>query len=194
MRCGVITTIALSTIALLSSGVAQSAILTENFDETPSGFFGTTGKPGNLPSVPVVPDGACRITARSLEPKAAKRIGGIGSSQAGSGYALVNANSTTDQNISNWLITPVISFNAGDSISFWTRTLAPVQFCGSASTASEHQRRQHQRRQHRSVVRRLQHNAARHHPNQTLVGYPASGTGDGDVRHRRHGRLAFRIS
>ena len=38
-------------------------------------------------------------------------------------------NSTAGQNtISNWLITPQISFLAGDQVSFWTRTATPVDF------------------------------------------------------------------
>ena len=44
-------------------------------------------------------------------------------------YAGANFNSTTDTNtISNWLIAPTLSFNNGDVVSFWTRTVDIVSF------------------------------------------------------------------
>lgn len=43
---------------------------------------------------------------------------------AADSYAGVNFNSTTGAGtISNWLITPTLSFNNGDVVSFWTRTV-----------------------------------------------------------------------
>lgn len=47
------------------------------------------------------------------------------SAQAGSptSYAGANFNSVSSGTISNWLISPTLSFNDGDVISFWTRTV-----------------------------------------------------------------------
>jgi hypothetical protein len=130
MRCGVQKIALAIGLLLFTGGAARAAILTENFDQA-GGFFGTTGTVGNTPSVPVV--AGWSVQNRSTVPGTESWQSGSASSpfppQAGTGFALVNANSTTNQNtISNWLFTPVISFNAGDQISFWTRTIAPVQF------------------------------------------------------------------
>jgi len=134
MRCGasyrIAQAIIVSLTLLLGVTAAQAAILSENFDEA-GGFFGNTGTVGNTPSVPVV--AGWSVQNRSTVVGTESWQSGSASSpfppQAGTGFALVNANSTTDQNtISNWLFTPVMSFNAGDQITFWTRTIAPVQF------------------------------------------------------------------
>jgi hypothetical protein len=43
---------------------------------------------------------------------------------SGSTYAFANFNSSTGaNNISNYLISPLVTFNNGDTISFWTRTV-----------------------------------------------------------------------
>jgi hypothetical protein len=119
--------VAATALALLA-GSASAATLTENFDE-PGGFFGLTGI--GSPSVPVVPGWVVKNnstpggTTSWHSNNATSPFG----PQAGIGYAAVDVNSTAGQNtISNWMITPQISFNAGDQISFWTRTAAPVDF------------------------------------------------------------------
>jgi len=115
-------------VLLVSS--AGAATLTENFDE-PGGFFGATGVGSGNPSVPVVAGWVVKNNST---------VGGLNSwhsnngtspftAQSGTGFAAVDVDSTAGQNtISNWLLTPQISFNAGDEISFWTRTAAPVDF------------------------------------------------------------------
>ena len=53
------------------------------------------------------------------------------SAQTGSttSYISANYNSTTGANtISNWFISPTLSFNNGDVVSFFTRTVASVQY------------------------------------------------------------------
>lgn len=52
------------------------------------------------------------------------------SAQAGSAtsYAGANFNNVNSGNISNWLISPTMSFNNGDVISFWTRTVDSPAF------------------------------------------------------------------
>lgn len=114
-------------LVLLASS-AGAATLAENFDQ-PGGFFGATGI-GNA-SVPVV--AGWTVKNNSTAGGTTSWHSNNGSSpftpQSGTGYAAVEASSTTGQNtISNWLLTPQISFNAGDQISFWTRTAAPVDF------------------------------------------------------------------
>ncbi|MFN0133919.1 MAG: choice-of-anchor J domain-containing protein [Phycisphaerales bacterium] len=43
---------------------------------------------------------------------------------SGAGYAFANFNSSTGSNsISNYLISPLVTFNNGDEIKFWTRTV-----------------------------------------------------------------------
>jgi len=117
-------------LALITGSATQAAILTENYDQA-GGFFGSTGAVGNLPSVPVVAGWSVKNNSSPLGTQSWQS--GSNASpfppQAGMGFALVNANSTTDENtISNWLLTPVISFNAGDLVQFFTRTFSPVQF------------------------------------------------------------------
>lgn len=54
--------------------------------------------------------------------------------QAGPGNSYISANFNSAGNgagpdrISNWLISPARTFNNGDQISFYTRTISPVQF------------------------------------------------------------------
>lgn len=52
------------------------------------------------------------------------------SAQAGSptSYAGANFNNVSSGTISNWLISPTLSFNDGDVISFWTRTVDAPAF------------------------------------------------------------------
>jgi len=122
---------ALSLAVAVVSASARGAILSENFDE-PGGFFGNTGIAPNLPSVPVV--AGWSVQNRSTTIGTHSWFSGSASSpnfgpQAGTGYAAVDVNSTTGQaTISNWLFSPVISFNTGDRVSFFTRTATPVQF------------------------------------------------------------------
>ena len=115
-------------VTVLLSSAASAATLTEDFDQ-PGGFFGNTGV-GN-PSVPVVADWS--VTNNSTAGGTRSWHSNTGSSpfgpHSGTGYAAVDVNSTAGQNtISNWLLTPQISFKGGDQISFWTRTASPVDF------------------------------------------------------------------
>jgi MYXO-CTERM domain-containing protein len=129
LRCRSIVTIA-AAAALITGSAARAAILTENFDEA-GGFFGNTGQPGNVPAVPVVAGWSVKNNSSPLGTQSWQSGSNLSvfPPQAGTGFALVNSNSTTDENtISNWLITPVISFNSGDLVQFFTRTLAPVNF------------------------------------------------------------------
>src|SRR5439155_26529662 len=51
--------------------------------------------------------------------------------QAGASSSYIGAdfdNTTNADTISNWLITPNIAFNNGDTVTFYTRTISPVQF------------------------------------------------------------------
>src|SRR5213079_3148222 len=111
---------------MLLAGSASAATLTENFDEA-GGFFGATGQ--GTPSVPVV--AGWSVKNNSTPGGTTSWHSNNGSTpfapQSGTGYAAVEASSTTGNNtISNWLLTPQISFSAGDQISFWTRTSTPV--------------------------------------------------------------------
>jgi hypothetical protein len=121
----------LTALAMCGMSARAATILSENFDEA-GGFFGNTGIAPNIPSVPVV--AGWSVQNRSTFTGTHSYFSGSASSpnfgpQAGTGYAAVDTNSTTGQStISNWLITPVISFNSGDTISFFTRTATPVQF------------------------------------------------------------------
>ena len=110
------------------AGSASAQILTENFDQ-PGGFFGATGQ--GTPSVPVVADWVVKNNSTAGGTRSWHSNGGSSpfTAQSGTGYAAVDVNSTAGQNtISNWLLTPQITFNAGDQISFWTRTASPVDF------------------------------------------------------------------
>jgi hypothetical protein len=115
-------------VLMLLTGAASAATLTENFDQG-GGFFGATGV--GSPSVPVVAGWV--VKNNSTPGGTTSWHSNNGSSpfpaQSGTGYAAVEASSTTGQNtISNWLLTPQISFSSGDQISFWTRTATPVDF------------------------------------------------------------------
>src|SRR5687768_907356 len=97
-------------VTILLATSAAAATLTEDFDQ-PGGFFGNTGV-GNA-SVAVV---AGWFVKDNSTPGGARRWhSNTGSSpfgpHSGTGYAAVDVNSTAGQNtISNWLITPQISF------------------------------------------------------------------------------------
>jgi len=113
---------------MLLASSAGAATLTENFDQA-GGFFGATGQ--GTPSVPVV--AGWSVKNNSTPGGTTSWHSNNGSTpfapQSGTGYAAVEATSTTGNNtISNWLFTPQISFSAGDQISFWTRTDSPVDF------------------------------------------------------------------
>jgi hypothetical protein len=115
-------------VLVLLASSASAATLTEDFDQA-GGFFGATGI-GNA-SVPVV--AGWSVKNNSTPGGTTSWHSNNGSSpfaaHSGSGYAAVEASSTAGSNtISNWLVTPQISFNAGDQISFWTRAASPVDF------------------------------------------------------------------
>ncbi|CAN5611122.1 hypothetical protein BH09PLA1_BH09PLA1_12350 [soil metagenome] len=113
---------------LLCSASAGAATLTENFDQV-GGFFGATGQ--GTPSVPVVSGWSVKnnSTAGGTRSWHSGSAASQFPPQFGTGFAAVDAFSTAAQNtISNWLITPQISFSSGDQISFWTRTGSPVDF------------------------------------------------------------------
>jgi len=114
----------------VSAMSAGAAALTENFDEA-NGFFGTTGTPGNLPSVPGVAGWA--VTNNSTAGGTKSWFSGSAASrftpQSGTGFAAVDKFSTADTaDISNWLFTPQLTFSAGDQVSFFTRTFSPATF------------------------------------------------------------------
>jgi hypothetical protein len=120
------------TVLLLSGFVCSTvgaALIAENFDES-GGFFGTTGT-GGVPSSPVV-SGWVVKNQSTVAGDNSWRSGSAAllfPPHSGTGYAAVDSDSTVDMNdISNWLITPTVSFNAGDTLSFYARTAAPVQF------------------------------------------------------------------
>jgi len=115
---------------LAAAGAAQAASLSENFNE-PGGFFGATGT-GNVASVPVVAGWV--VKNNSAPTGTSSWYSGSSSSPLfgpfeGTGYAAVDVNSTgSTGTISNWLMTPQVNFNAGDTVTFYTRTASPVQF------------------------------------------------------------------
>lgn len=114
---------------LLGACTSQAAILTEGFDQV-GGFFGTTGIGGNLPAIPGAPDWF--VTNRSSPAGSSTWFTGAAATFAahsGTGYVAANFNNTTGTNtISDWLLTPVISFNSGDEVTFWTRTVTSPAF------------------------------------------------------------------
>lgn len=113
-------------LMLLAS--SAGAALTENFDQV-GGFFGNSGL--GTPSAPVV---AGWVVTNNSTPGGttswhSNNANSPFTAQSGTGYAAVEASSTVGQNtISNWLMSPQITFNSGDQLSFWTRTAAPVDF------------------------------------------------------------------
>jgi len=111
--------------AALITGSAASAALVENFDEG-GGFFGSTGTAGNTPSVPVV--AGWSVTNNSSPNGTTSWFSGSNASlfppQAGSGFAAVDDNSTTNENtISNWLLSPTVKIANGMTLSFFTRSI-----------------------------------------------------------------------
>jgi len=109
-------------VAVLSAGAASGAIISESFDQS-GGFFGTTGVNNNLPATPaasgwVVANKSTTLGSSTWYTGNASKF----PAQSGSGYISADLNNTTGNNtISDWLLTPQVSFNAGDQLSFWTR-------------------------------------------------------------------------
>jgi hypothetical protein len=129
--------IATSCIAIFIAAGAASA---QSFTE---GFAGASLLPSGWPSVNVSPAGP------GSSPDWAQTSGSVGNwlPQSGAGYAAVGYNATTGANdISVYLISPVVSLTNGDTISFWTRTWDTVFYAdrvalvyntdGSSSAAS----------------------------------------------------------
>jgi hypothetical protein len=109
-----------------------TSILTENFDE-PGGFFGgggTNGVPSDPPAGWFVINNTDPAGSNSWFDGPQNFHSSLGA-QSGSHYAGVDAasgGSFDPQTLSNWLITPQISFNAGDQVSFYTRTVNTPNF------------------------------------------------------------------
>jgi hypothetical protein len=125
MRC--LAVVAL-TLCLISA--ARAATFSESFDE-PGGFFegGTDNIPSNPPSDWYVFNNSSPAGTTSWTDGPAAIGSGTFSPQSGSSFAQVGASSGMGvATISNWLITPVLSLNAGDVISFYTRTVSNPQF------------------------------------------------------------------
>jgi hypothetical protein len=103
---------ALAMIAL--SGASQAASLTEGFDTAPPAGWTTTNNSTTIGSTGWFQGNATVFPAQA---------------GAATSYIGANFNNTTLANtISNWLITPTLSFNNGDTVSFYTRTVALSPF------------------------------------------------------------------
>ena len=111
MKSGVVSV----AIVLALCGAAQAQSFNEPFDNQP-GVVGpipatwttvnvSPGGPGTNPNWQVRGDGA------------------VFPAQAGASYAFANFNSSTGANpVDNWLVSPIVTWHNGDTISFWTRT------------------------------------------------------------------------
>lgn len=104
----------LAVVAL--AGAAQAQFF-EGFE--PAAPATTTGLPAGWTSVNNSPGGP------GTNPNWNWRNDGVVfGAHTGAGYAYANFNSSTGaNNISNYLISPLVTFNNGDTISFWTRTV-----------------------------------------------------------------------
>jgi hypothetical protein len=101
-----------SSIAIaLTAGAASAQSFTEHFDGSsllPSGWTSVNNSPGGTGTAP---DWAQNDGTTSWAP------------QAGAGYATIGYNATVNAgDISVYLISPLVSFNNGDTITFYTRT------------------------------------------------------------------------
>jgi hypothetical protein len=127
-----ITILALVSCAAMFSAVSVSwaADFSENFDE-PGGFFegGTNNIPSNPPGDWYVVNNSSPAGTTSWTNGPAQIGSGTFTAQSGSGFAEVGAGSGSGTaTLSNWLITPELSFTAGDVISFYTRTVSNPQY------------------------------------------------------------------
>ena len=116
--------------------------------------------------------------------------------QSGTGFAAVDADSTTDMHdISNWLITPEVSFNAGDTLSFYTRTAAPVAFADRLEVRLSSNGSSTNVGVGASGVGDFSTLLTSINPNLTLVGYPTSWTQyTVAMPSSGSGRIAFRYN
>lgn len=117
-------------LSLVFGGNVSAAILTEDFDEL-GGFFAGSGV--SIPSFPTVAGWEVVNTSNPVGPHswfdAPPIFRNPFAAYSGTCYAGVEAASTTGANtISNWLLTPQISFSAGDQLSFYTRTVTGPQY------------------------------------------------------------------
>jgi PEP-CTERM motif len=104
---------------LLFAVVSPAAVLTENFDNVPA----LTASGGWVMVNESSPVGTQSVWFQGNS--------GVFSSQAGAAdsYAAVNFNSVAGANtISNWLISPLLTFINGDTISFYSRTVDAPEF------------------------------------------------------------------
>lgn len=111
IRCAMLAIVGLA-------GAAQAQYFTEGFDS------GTTGLPAGWVSVNNSPGGP-GINPNWNMTQSVTVFG----PQSGAGYATANFNSSTGANdISNYMISPLVTFNNGDTISFWSRTVNTPSF------------------------------------------------------------------
>ena len=115
---------ALIAIAALA-GAAQAQYFSEGFEPGPAPV-GTAPIPAGWTSVNDSPGGP------GSNPNWQVRNDGAPNpfpAFAGTTYAFANFNASTgSNNISLYMISPLVTFNNGDTISFWTRTVTSVSF------------------------------------------------------------------
>lgn len=127
----------LAAAGLSASANAQS--FTENFDSGPVGWTtGSTTNYGNTVGGDTLAFSSGIWTALNASPAGVGTTGWFNNGAAatpvfaansGTGHANANWNNTVGANtISNWLMSPVVTFNNGDTISFFTRTVAVPSF------------------------------------------------------------------
>lgn len=106
-------------VALALAGAAQAQSFSEGFEPGPNPPVVTTGLPAGWVSVNNSPGGPGSNPNWNW-----RNDGAVFPAHSGIGYAYANFNSSTGaNNISNYLMSPVVNFSAGDTISFWTRTV-----------------------------------------------------------------------
>lgn len=111
-------------LVLALAGAAQAQSFTEGFDPGANPPAVTTGLPAGWVSVNNSPGGPGTNPNWNW-----RNDGAVFPQLAGTGYAYANFNSSTgSNNISNYLMSPVVNFSAGDTISFWTRTVDVPSF------------------------------------------------------------------
>jgi len=112
-------------VILAAAGAANAQSFTQGFDLT-----GALGAPGPVPagwvSVNNSPGGPGTNPNWQVRGEA---VPAVFPQNSGAGYAFANFNSSTSANdISNYLMSPVVTFSPGDTISFFTRTVDSVGF------------------------------------------------------------------